>query len=182
MNLLRINFAELYERHLCRHSQFGINVGHIICVIGTYLALFGMLYTLTDSPALVLGITIPYVVVLAFNIPLRVLVAVVVFLGLFFMLFFALPKQPLWLSPLVIFFLYKVQNWEHRIWNVERDMTEFNKKYPKGVTLFFLLSLYELAILLNYLCFDRKSWASTAEPAIAPEPSREAALPQHVDA
>jgi hypothetical protein len=170
MNLLHANFEELYERHLCRHSQFGINVGHIICVIGTYLALFGMLYNLTDSPTLVLAVTLPYLTVMAFNLPLRVFAAVFVFLGLFFAGFFALPKLPIWLCLFIIFALYKVQNWEHRIWNVERDMTEFNKKYPKGVKLFFLLTLYELAILLNYLCFDR---VGDGNPAFRLSPTRE---------
>ena len=89
---------------------------------------------------------------------------------LFFTLFFALPKLPLWLCVLVIFVLYKVQNWSHKIWNVERDMTEFNKKYPKGVALFFLLSLYELTILLTYVCFDRKSWATSSAERVEGPP------------
>jgi hypothetical protein len=158
MNLLHANFTELYERHLCRHSQFGINVGHIFCLIGTYLALFGMFYGLTESPLLCVAITLPYLTALVFNLPLRNFAAVLVTLGLFFPLLFALPPMPLWLGVIIVFLLYKIQNWMHKYWNVERDMTEFNKKYPKGITLFFLLSLYELAILLNYLCFDRKSW------------------------
>lgn len=168
MNLLRINFDDLYERHLCRHSQLGINVGHMLCIIGTYLALFGILYNLTESPGLILGLMLPYLAVLAFNIPFRVFAALLVFLTLFFAAFFALPMQPLWLSALVIAVLYKIQNASHKIWNIEKDMTEFNKKYPKGVTLFFLLSLYELTILLNYLCFDRKSWATVPERVEAP--------------
>ena len=28
MGLFRVEFGELYARHLCRHSQFGINVAH----------------------------------------------------------------------------------------------------------------------------------------------------------
>ena len=40
MNVLSADFQELYERHLCRHSQFGINVAHLACVVGTYLAYF----------------------------------------------------------------------------------------------------------------------------------------------
>lgn len=167
MNLFVVNFPEIYERHLCRHSQYGINVAHIGCVIGTYLALFGIVFALTGSPEVVLGISIPYFALLSWNLPFRVMAALIVFLSLFFVLFFALPKAPLWLIwvyPVAIFALYKLQNWSHKIYNLEKDMTEFNRKYPKGVTLFFLLSLYELPILLNYLCFDRKSWATQAVP------------------
>jgi hypothetical protein len=167
MNLLRVNFPELYERHLCRHSQYGINVAHIATVIGTYLAICGIVYGLVDSPAAVLCLAIPYLAILALNTPLRVLAALVVFLALLFTLFFALPKPPIWLCLIAIVALYKLQAWSHKIYTLEKDMTEFNKKYPKGVTLFFLLSLYELPLLLNYLCFDRKSWATQAGPAQA---------------
>ena len=42
MNILRINFDELYRRHLCRHSEFGINVLHIVSVWGVYLSLLAV--------------------------------------------------------------------------------------------------------------------------------------------
>lgn len=169
MNPLHANFAELYERHLCRHSQLGINVGHLVCVFGTWISLFGILYNLTESPALVLGITVPYLAVLAANVPLRVFAAVLVFFVVFFTAFFALPTQPIWLSLFVVFFIYKVQNWSHRYWNVERDMTEFNRKYPKGVKLFILLTVYELAILLNYLCYARAATGAPRQIELAGE-------------
>ena len=99
MNLLRVNFQELYERHLCRHSQYGINVIHLATVIGTYLALFGIAAWLFESWWVVPAIALPYLAVLAFNIPFRVLAVTLVFLGLFFalffMLFFPLPSSPL---------------------------------------------------------------------------------------
>jgi hypothetical protein len=68
-------------------------------------------------------------------------------------------------------------------------MTEFDKKYWKGATLFILLSLYELPILLNYLCFGRKDWVTGhsspplgergdgSEGAEIPEPLTPAPLP-----
>ena len=42
MNPFRVNFQELYARHLCRHSQYGINVIHVAAVFGIYLALAGI--------------------------------------------------------------------------------------------------------------------------------------------
>ena len=49
MNLFKVNFLELYERHLCRHSQYGINVIHLISVIGSYLALFAIAFRLFEN-------------------------------------------------------------------------------------------------------------------------------------
>ncbi|MGE3803576.1 MAG: hypothetical protein AB7K24_02765 [Gemmataceae bacterium] len=162
MNMLRIDFQELFERHLCRHSEFGIIVNHLLCVIGTYYALAGIVFTLSGSAVLVVALALPYLTALAFNVPGKVLAATVVFLGLFFPAFFLVPPLPVWAYALIIFVLYKIQNWSHLYWREARDMTEFNKKYPKGVTLFFLLLLYELPLLLNYLCFARTGRAESA--------------------
>jgi hypothetical protein len=160
MNVLSANFRELYERHLCRHSQFGINVIHLACVIGTYLSLYGLLRCLVPSEWAVLAVALPYLSVLAFNVPFRVLVANVLFLAAFFAALFALPVLDWWWYVLAIVVLYKVQNWSHKLYPKERDMTEFNKKYPKGFALFVLLSVYELPILLNYLLFGKRDWCA----------------------
>jgi hypothetical protein len=168
MNLLHVNFQELYERHLCRHSQYGINVIHLATVIGTYLALFGIAAWLFESWWVVPAIALPYLAVLAFNIPFRVLAVTLVFLGLFFalffMLFFPLPSSPLLpvAGVILIILCHQIQNWSHKIYTLERDMTEFNKKYKKGPVLFVLLLVYELPILLNYLVFGRKDWCASS--------------------
>ena len=65
---------------------------------------------------------------------------------------------PFSLRPL--FHSHKPQAWSHKVWAVERDMTEFNKRYPKGPVLFVVLLVYEVPLLLNYLAFDRKNWAA----------------------
>ena len=39
MNIFRVNFQELYRRHLCRHSQFGLNIWHLIAVAGILIGL-----------------------------------------------------------------------------------------------------------------------------------------------
>jgi hypothetical protein len=163
--VLSADFKELYQRHLCRHSQFGINVGHLACVIGTYLALYGMLLwacrAVVPPPLAPWGVAVvlvPYLAVLAANLPPRLFLATVVFLGLFLAAFLALPEVPVWVCPLAVVVFYKLQAWSHKIYPKETDMTYFNKKYPKGAALFVLLTVYELPILLNYLIFGKGDW------------------------
>jgi len=155
MNPLRANFAELYQRHLCRHSQFGLNVNHLIAVAGTYLALFGIVYWLGGWWALA-AVTVPYLAVLAANVPPRVFAVLLVAVAALFGLFAVLPDLPVWVYPIVIVVCHQFQLWGHKFYVIERDMTEFNQKYKKGPALFVLLSLYELPILLNYLVFGRR--------------------------
>ncbi|REJ65412.1 MAG: hypothetical protein DWQ31_18135 [Planctomycetota bacterium] len=169
MNILNIDFDEIYRRHLCRHSQFGLNLTHLIAVAGTYFGLFGLAYWLADflpiNPDwIVLGILAVYFVVLAFNIPVRVFLVNVISILLILALFKVVPLGPWWLYPWVYLVLivlcHQFQNWTHKFYTKHRDMSEFAEKYPKGFTLFILLSLYELPILLNYLAFDRKNWTA----------------------
>jgi hypothetical protein len=160
MRILSVNFQELYQRHLCRHSQLGINILHVASVVGTYVALWGLLYALGAPEWTPLFLMVPYLAMLAFNIPLRVILLTVLFLGFVFLASSALPRLPLWCYPVVIFVLYRLQAWSHKIYMRETDMTEFNKKYQKGITLFVLLSIYELPILLNYLFFGKKDWCT----------------------
>jgi hypothetical protein len=168
MSLFRVNFAELYVRHLCRHSQYGINVIHLASVVGSYLGLFALAFAAVDVPWVMLAVPIPYLAVLAFNVPVRVLISCLAFIALFMALFLALAPLPIWLGIGLIILSHYVQNWSHKIYTIERDMTEFNKKYKKGWKLFVLLSFYELPILLNYLVFDRKNWTTPErEPAVA---------------
>jgi hypothetical protein len=158
LNLFKVQFQELYDRHLCRHSQFGINVNHLVSVVGSYLGVFGVLAWVAGSPWPLLPIPVAFLVLLAFNVPLRVFVASTLFVALFFTLFLWLPPMPIWLSLALIVLCHYLQNWGHRIWKRELDMTTFNKKYKKGLALFVLLSVYELPILLNYLLFGKRDW------------------------
>jgi hypothetical protein len=183
MNPLKANFQELYDRHLCRHSQYGINVIHIAAVFGIYLSLGGIILCLFRSEWVLLGIILLHLMIVALNIPARVLLGSVLFMAAFFAVCLTLPRQPAWLWVCVylsaIPLLYKVQAWSHKVYNVERDMTEFNKKYKKGFVLFVLLSIYELPLLLNYLVFDKNNrpvWVKrsqiespSAQPGSAPD-------------
>lgn len=155
MNLFRVNFSELYERHLYRHSQFGINVVHIVVVMGIYYCLYAIVQMLfgIDWPLFVMAGV--HLALLALNLPLRVLLVTALFLAAVIALIIFLPALPIWVYALAIYPFYKIQAWSHKIYNVELDMTEFNKKYSKGMLLFVLLSIYEVPILLNYLLFDR---------------------------
>jgi hypothetical protein len=161
MNLFRVNFQELYKRHLCRHSQFGINVIHLAAVFGSYLALFALALKVAGSPWALLAILVTYLAALSLNLPLHVLLASLLFVALFCVLLFYLPPVPIWAALVLLILSHKGQAWSHKIYTCERDMTEFDKKYKKGVLLFVILSLYELPILLNYLCFDRKNWSAS---------------------
>lgn len=160
MNVFKIHFAELYERHLCRHSQFGINVVHIAMVIGIYFALAGILSWIVGSDWLLLCLIVPYLILIAFNVPVRVLAGCFLLMAIFFASFVFIPKVPLWIDILAIPVLYKIQSLSHLIYNASCDMSEYTMKYRKGFVLFVLLSLYEIPLLLNYLLFDRKPYST----------------------
>jgi hypothetical protein len=160
MNPLHIDFQELYRRHLCRHSQFGINVLHLIGVAGIYVALYAIAFALPGS-VWIIGIGLgTYFGLLAFNIPLRLLLANICFIALLLALYLALPQMSVWVYVITIFVWHRFQIWNHKIYGKHHDMDEFEGKYQKGPQLFALLSIYELPILLNYLVFDRRSWTS----------------------
>jgi hypothetical protein len=166
MNILRVNFQELYERHLCRHSQFGINVLHLTSVVGVYLALFGLLYHATQSEWVLAVLGVIYLGILAFNLPAGVFAATALFLGLLFAGAIYLPELPWWAYVVIVLVFHRLQVWHHYLYTEARDMTEFNKKYKKGLALFVLLSVYELPILLKYLCFDPRNWSAAPAPEV----------------
>jgi hypothetical protein len=158
MNLYFVEFHELYARHLCRHSQFGINVVHLIALAGIWYAVYGLLYILAEWAGIEWVVAIPALVYLgtvAVNVPLRVFAATALFLGAIVAAVILLPQPPFWVHLIVIPVLYKVQSWSHRFYTLETDMTAFNRKYSKGSVLFVVLLVYEVPIVLNYLLFDR---------------------------
>jgi hypothetical protein len=169
LSLLRVDFPDLYARHLGRHSQFGINVAHLVALYGIWFGIYAVLdqAVLHLDPALsrpvVLAMAVAYFAAVAVNAPLRVSLATAVFLAFFVASVLALPRLPIWsilgfVAMVPVF--YKVQAWSHKIWTVAADMTEFNKRFPPGRTLAFILLIYEVPICLNYLIFCRKDWRS----------------------
>jgi len=158
MSLLRVDFAELYGRHLCRHSQFGINVAHLAALFGMWYGVYGIAYALARVEWPPVALAAGYLALVALNAPVRVCVATAVFLALFLAALFWLPELPLWVYLVMIPLFYELQALSHKVFTAETDMTEFNKKYPKGSVLFMVLLINEVPLVLNYLLFDRKNW------------------------
>jgi hypothetical protein len=158
LTLLRVDFADLYARHLCRHSQFGINVSHLAALFGVWYGIYGAVYWLLPYPAVPVALAGAYLLLVALNSPPRVIMATAGFLALFVAAVLWLPALPVWAYLLLLPVCYKLQSWSHRLFRAESDMTEFNKRYPKGFWLSVVLLVYEVPMVLNYLLFDRKHW------------------------
>jgi hypothetical protein len=166
MQLWLVEFHELYARHLCRHSQFGINVAHIIALFGIWYSVYGLLYWLTGVEWILAVPIVPYLAVLVPNLPVRLLMATIVFVGLMAAAAIFLPL-PWWAYVILIPVCYELQSLSHKVWTVETDMTEFNRKYSKGQVLFWVLLIYEVPICLNYLLFAAKPEPAAADPGVA---------------
>jgi hypothetical protein len=177
MNPLRANFAELYQRHLCRHSQFGINVIHLLSLVGIYWCLYSLVYSLLETVWPLVGLAALYLVIVACNVPFRVFGLTGVFAALLIGLVLAVPPLPFWVYLLPLYPLYKIQIWSHRLYDRAYDMTEFNKKYPKGFALWVLLTTYEVPIQLNYLFLEG---AAGMAAAVAPCPPEAVHTPEGV--
>jgi hypothetical protein len=155
MRLFTVEFDELYARHLCRHSQAGINVIHLIALAVIWYAVYSLLYCFAPWEWLIVIPALLYLAVLLPNLPLRVFGVTACFLGLILGMVLFLPLAPFWVYIVLILDFYKVQSWSHRFYTLEFDMTEFNKKYRKGPLLFVVLLLYEVPIVFNYLLSAR---------------------------
>jgi hypothetical protein len=160
VNLVRVEFNELYSRHLCRHSQFGVNILHLLALFFVWFGVYGILYRVTRTPWVPVGMAATYVACIAPNLPGRVLVVTALFLALFLLGLLGLPMLPVWGYAALIPVFYVFQNWSHRVYHHERDMTVFKRKYAKGPVLFVLLLFYEVPLLLNYLVFGRSDWTA----------------------
>ncbi len=164
MNILSINFEQLYRRHLCRHGHFGINILHLIAVAGIYVPIFALcdkvlqLFDVGNRLPVLLVLTAPWFATVAANVPLRVSVLTAVFVGALLAIFSVLPPLPFWVWVLLILAMHRFQQFSHRLYHMDRDMSEFEATYPKGFRRFILLLVYELPILLNYLVFGYPDW------------------------
>ena len=168
MNILRINFLELYQRHLCRHAQFGINLWHALSVYGVYFSIYSLVAILirtlrpnstpTELALLLLMLSLPYLAILVRNIPISVMMLTLASTTLLVAGAVLTPQIPFWLHLILIPVWHRVQLISHKRYTLHRDMSAFEEKYKKGRTLFFLLAVYELPILLQYLARGRKDW------------------------
>jgi hypothetical protein len=158
INLVRVEFDELYARHLCRHSQLGVNVLHLLALFFVWLGVYGAVYWLVRTPWVPIGMAVAYLLAVAPSLPPRVILATAVFLALFVLTLLELPLLPIWAYLALIPVFYYFQNWSHKAYHLERDMTLFNQKYTKGRVLFVILLFYEVPLLLNFLLFGRRDW------------------------
>ena len=88
------------------------------------------------------ALKIVYFAVLVPNTPVRVLAVLALFLAVLVASVVCMPALPWWafwvyFVPIPLF--YKLQAWSHKVWNIENDITEFNRKYTKGFVLFVVL-------------------------------------------
>jgi len=165
--LLHVDFEGLYTRHLGRHSQFGINVNHLIALCMLWFGIYSFLTQGARSvglpwPWLVpVGLAGAYLAVVCLHSPMRVILATATFLALFVASVLAVPATPAWAIPLFLLLIpigYKIQSWGHKVWTAAADMSDFNRRFPPGRDLNLVLLFYEVPICLNYLVFRRKDW------------------------
>jgi hypothetical protein len=161
------NFAELYCRHLCRHGEPGINVVHLIAVYGIYLSVYSLVsasvhfcvpsLSWLSRSAILMVLSAPYLLLMLRNLPRTLMLAVLLTVMTLCTTAALLLFLPWWCHLLLILFWHRVQLWSHRVYRREEDMSRFAEKYPKGMKLFLLLSVYELPILLHFfLKFGQK--------------------------
>lgn len=167
LSLLRVDFNELYTRHLGRHSQFGINVAHLIALYGVWFGVYGAvaqiarLAAIPNWWAIIVGMGAAYLASVAIRAPFHVILATAVFMCFFVASVLAVPQLPGWSIPAFLALIpifYKVQSYSHKIWTAAADMSEFNKQFPPGRELNFILLVLEVPICLNYLLFRRQDW------------------------
>ena len=154
MSLLFVEFNELYARHRCRHSQAGINVAHLIALFATWYAIYGLLYWLAGTEWVLIVPPLIYLAAVVPNVPVRVFTATAVFLALIIAAVWWLPS-PWWAYCIMIPVAYKLQAWSHKVYTVDSDMTEFDKKYVKGSILFVVLLIYEVPLAMNVLLCEQ---------------------------
>jgi hypothetical protein len=165
--LLHADFEGLYTRHLGRHSQFGLNVNHLLALFILWFGVYAFLVQVArlagvPSPwAVPVGLAAAYLVVIATRSPPRVTLATAAFLALLVGGVLALPPLPGWAAPLFLVMVplgYKFQAWGHKVWTIAADMSDFNRRFPPGRGLNLILLFYEVPICLNYLVFRQSDW------------------------
>src|SRR5262245_37599445 len=112
-----VEFDELYARHLCRHSQLGINVVHLAALFAVWYAAYTLLAWATGVEWVLVIPALVYLLAIAPSAPIRVFLATTVFMALIVASAWLLP-MPWWACLLVIPIAYKVQSWSHKFYTV----------------------------------------------------------------
>jgi hypothetical protein len=169
LNLWHVDFDDLYARHLGRHSQFGINVAHLLALYGIWFGVYsaiGQAVRLLGLPmwwVVIVALAVAFLVMVSVNAPWYVTLASAAFLTIFVASVLAVPRLPIWSIAVFLALVpvgYKLQAWSHRVWPVAADMSEFNKRFPPGRDLNVILMIYEVPICLNYLVLHPGDWKS----------------------
>lgn len=89
LSLLAVDFGDLYTRHLGRHSQIGINVGHLVALYGLWFGVYAALYEailLAGLPAgwvIIVALAAIYLALVAINAPYHVCIVTTIFMAVF---------------------------------------------------------------------------------------------------
>jgi hypothetical protein len=167
LSLLGFDFDAIYTRHLGRHSQFGINIAHLVALWGIWFGIYAAidqgtrLLGLRNSWPVPVAMALAYLATICINAPPSVIAATAGFLALLVTSVLALPTLPGWSIVAFLALIpvsYKVQAWSHRMWTKAADMSEFNKIFPPGRDLNIVLLFFEVPICLKYLLFCPKDW------------------------
>ncbi|MBL8819844.1 MAG: hypothetical protein JNL58_27715 [Planctomyces sp.] len=176
MKISQIQFSELYRRHLCRHSEFGLNVLHLIAVLGVYFSIAGTISAIAMilfpgvPPLTAVAIAlIPYTILILVYVPIGTAGLNLAAIGLVAGLEQTCTWLPAWGHILFILFWHRVQLWSHHYYTESFDMSPFGDKYQKGPKLFLVLAGFELPLLIHYF-LKLKTLRSELEQLV-PEPS-----------
>ncbi len=157
MRITQVQFSELYRRHLCRHSEIGLNVLHLIAVLGVYFSIAGIisaiaLILIPGVPPLTAGAIalIPYTILILVYVPIGTASLNLAAIGLVAGLEQTCPWLPSWGHILLIVFWHRVQLWSHHFYTESFDLSPFSEKYRKGFKLFLILAVFELPLLIHY--------------------------------
>jgi len=157
--LTKFHFEELFQRHLCRHSQFGINVLHMVAVLGIYCSVFSLISLLlqrtlpTETAVLrwlLLNLlSVPWLVILRKNTPSSVFLLTILS-TLSLSATAVILSLPAWIHLILLPLWHQTQQFSHRIYTRHTDMSAFREKYPPGRRLALLLAICELPVLIHY--------------------------------
>lgn len=157
MQFSQVQFSELYRRHLCRHSEVGLNVLHLIAVLGVYFSIAGIISAIAAilipgvPPLAAVAIVLtPYTILILIYVPFGTASLNLAAIGLVAGLEQTCPWLPAWGHILLIVFWHRVQLWSHHFYTDSFDMSPFAEKYRKGLKLFLVLAVFELPLLIHY--------------------------------
>src|SRR5262245_8129061 len=108
LGLANVDFPDLYDRHLCRHSQFGVNAAHLTALFGLWFAVYALLYWQLHSVWVPVAMAVAYLAVMVPNLPARVTAVTALFLAAFVAAVVWVPELPFWAYLVMVPVFYKL--------------------------------------------------------------------------